>query len=58
MKGERSMGQLRRPTREQKIAIKKCGYNSEDYSIVRRSDTDEGFKIIHKETHDKIEIYY
>lgn len=52
------MRQVRKPTREQKIAIKKSGYNPEEYSVIHRSGTDERFKIVHKETRDKIEIYY
>ena len=52
------MRQVRRPTREQKIAIKKSGYNPEEYLVIHGRDTDESFKIIHKETRDRIDIFY
>ncbi len=52
------MRQLYRPTREQKVAIVKCGYNPDDYKVMRNGVKEDRFVIIHKDTHEQIEIYY
>lgn len=52
------MKQPRKPTREQKMIIRKNGYDPMEYGIVRGSERPDSFKIIHMETKQQIKIDY
>ena len=52
------MKQPRKSTREQKMIIRKNGYDPNEYGIVRDSERKDSFKIIHMETKEQIKIYY
>lgn len=52
------MKQPRKPTREQKMIIRKNGYDPNEYGIVRGSERENHFKIIHMETKQQIKVSY
>lgn len=52
------MKQPRKPTREQKMIIRKNGYDPNEYGIVRGSERKDSFRIIHMETKKQEQIYY
>ena len=52
------MKQPRKPTREQKILIRKYGYDPDEYGVVRNSERKDSFRIIHMKTKQQEKIYY